>query len=323
VNRRRFIALTVGAAGSLGVASRLFPTSLKRVEQKSFALGAEVSLTAYHEDQATAQSAVNAALKALDAIEDLLSLYRPQSEISRLNNDGLLKQPHKDLLAVAGTALAWARRTDGAFDPTVQPLWALYARGTVPSSAEIESARRLVSWRRVHSDATQIRLGQGQQITLNGIAQGFAADRVGEVLRSYGIRHALVNTGEFGALGRRSDGKPWQVGIQHPRVREAYAALAALSDRFLSTSGDYETKFSEDFSSNHIFDPATGRSPTELASVTVVAPTGIEADALSTAIFVLGPARGLELAASRSSVDALLVLKSGGVLMTPHFPRIA
>jgi thiamine biosynthesis lipoprotein len=211
----------------------------------------------------------------------------------------------------------------GAFDPTVQPLWPLHLDGKSPQPVDLETARRLVDWRKVGLEAAQIRLAPGQQITLNGIAQGFAVDRVREVFRAHGIRHALLNTGEFGALGDNPDGRPWQIGIQHPRVRDAYSALAALSDRFLSTSGDYETKFSDDFSSHHIFDPATGRSPTELSSVTVLARTGMEADALSTAIFVLGPARGLALAASRPGVDAFLVLKSGDVVFTPNFPRVA
>src|SRR5262249_10066523 len=206
---------------------------------------------------------------------------------------------------------------------TAQPLRPLYARGKPPQAAALEIARRLVNWQQVGLEANQIRLGPGQQITLNGIAQGFAVDRVCEVFRSYRIRHGLLNTGEFGALGSKPDGSPWKIGIQHPRVREAYAALAALSDRFLATSGDYETKFSDDFSSHHIFDPATGRSPAELASVTVLAPTGMEADALSTAIFVLGSSRGLALAASRPQVDAFLVSKNGSVVFTPNFPRVA
>ena len=96
-----------------------------------------------------------------------------------------------------------------------------------------------------------------------------------------------------------------------------------MDDRFLATSGDYETKFSEDFLSNHIFDPATGRSPTTLSSVTVIAPTGLEADALSTAIFVLGPDKGLDLVATRSGVEALMVLKNGDLVSTSNFPRCA
>lgn len=323
MNRRRFLALSLGTGASLGLAPRLFSSPLTRVEEKSVALGSEISLAAYHEDSGTARRAIRAAFKALNEIEDLLSLYRPHSQICRLNREHLLKKPHPDTLTVIRSALDWARQTDGAFDPTVQPLWSVHAAEGAPNPSKLEQARRLVNWREVKLASNEIRLGPGQQITLNGIAPGFAADRVREIFVTHGIKHALLNTGEFCALGGKPEGHPWQIGIQHPRVREAYAALASVEDRCLSTSGDYETKFSEDFSSHHIFDPATGQSPTELSSVTVLAPTGMEADALSTAIFVSGPARGIELAASRKNVDAFLITKTGRVSSTPGFPKVA
>lgn len=322
MNRRHFISLTVGAGSVAGLSGNR-PQSLQRVERKSKALGAEVSLVAYHADRDVAERALTAGFKALDDIENVLSLYRPQSQLCRLNQDGVLERPHPDLVEVLHCAVAWSRRTDGAFDPTVQPLWNFYANGGRADSDRLQAARQLVDWKRVEVEARRIRLGPGQSVTLNGLAQGFASDRVRDVLRTHGIRHALANTGEFAALSHKPEGENWRIGIQHPRVPEAYVALAALDDRFLATSGDYETKFSEDFVFNHIFDPATGRSPTTLSSVTVIAPTGLEADALSTAIFVLGPDRGLKVAAARRGVEVLMVLKDGEMVSTPNFPRIA
>jgi thiamine biosynthesis lipoprotein len=311
VNRRRFILLTAGA-GTLAGLPEVLPRSLQRVERKSRALGTEVSLVVYHPDRDVAECALTAAFKALDDLENVLSLYRPDSQLCRLNHDGVLEWPHPDLVTVLRSAVDWSRRTDGAFDPTVQPLWNLYSRGGLPDSERLQAVRRFVDWKQVEVDVHRIRLGTGQSVTLNGIAQGFAADRVRDVLRAHGIHHALANTGEFAALSHKPEGGNWRIGIQHPRVPEAYVALAALDDRFLATSGDYETKFSDDFSTHHIFDPATGLSPTTLSSVTVIAPTGLEADALSTAIFVIGPDSGLRLAASRRGVEVLMVLKDGG-----------
>ena len=301
MNRRRFLALSAGAGGLAALAG-LLPRELKRVERTSWALGSKVSLTAFHEDASTARRAVDASFEALDRIEDVLSLYRPGSQIRRLNAEGVLERPHADLVACLRAALDWSRRTNGAFDPTVQPLW---------MAADVDAALRLVDWRRVEVDDRRIRLAPGQAVTLNGIAQGFAADRVRDVLRAHGVRHALANTGELGGFGR-----PWRVGIQHPREKDAYLALASLEDRFMATSGDYETP-------GHIKDPATGRVPDALESVTVLAPTGLEADALSTAIFVLGPDKGLALAASRKDVDVFLSLKDGTTRRTPSFPVIA
>src|SRR5262245_527483 len=222
MNRRRFIALSLGTGASFGLAPKLLSGSMSRVEEKSIALGSEISLVAYHEKRDTAQRAIRAAFKALDEVEDLLSLYRPHSQICRLNRERFLEKPHPDTLTVVRSALDWARQTDGAFDPTVQPLWSVHAADGAPNPSAVQLARRLVNWRDVKLTSDEIRLGPGQQITLNGIAPGFAADRVREIFVAHGIQHALVNTGEFCALGGKPEGTPWQIGIQHPRIREAY-----------------------------------------------------------------------------------------------------
>lgn len=112
----------------------------------------------------------------------------------------------------------------------------------------------------------------------------------------------------------------WTPGIQHPRTPDAYAGLAKLTDGCMSTSGDYAATFSGDFLRHHIFDPATGRSPRELASVTIVAPSGLHSDGLSTAVIVLGRKRGLKLLRSYPGAEAFLVLKNGETAMTPRFP---
>jgi thiamine biosynthesis lipoprotein len=295
VNRRRFLAL----AGAGGLAAAAWPrTSLQRAERTSHALGTKVRLVAYHEERATADAAIAEAFEALDRLEDVLSLYRPGSALRRLNRDGRIEDPPPDLVTVLSAALAWSRRTGGAFDPTVQPLW--------------ESRDAVIDWRRVEVDARRVRMAEGMSITLNGLAQGFAADRVRAVLRARGVRQALADTGEIAG-----DGRPWRVGIQHPRRPDAYVALAALRDRVMATSGDYATT-----DVRHIVDPATRRAPEAFSSVTIVAPTGLEADALSTAVFVLGPERGMDLVRSREGVDALLVLKDGATLRTPRFPEV-
>ena len=156
---------------------------------------------------------------------------------------------------------------------------------------------------------------------MNGIAQGYAADRAAAALNRHGIRHALINTGEVNALGRKSNDTAWTVGIQHPRREDAYISLARLAGRCLATSGDYATTFSSDFQHHHLFDPRSGRSPTHVSSVSIAAPSALQADALSTAVFVLGPERGLELVQAFRGADALLVKKDGSALATNGFPQ--
>lgn len=289
------------------------------------AFGAEASVIVLHESDELAARAIDSAMAELREVENLLSLYRPDSALRRLNHAGVIKSPHPWLVQILQKAIRLSQQTNGAFDVTVQPLWELYAAakesGRLPALAEVETIRRKVDWRKVAISPNEIHLREtGMAVTLNALAQGFAADRVLAVLRQHGIRHALVNTGEIGAMGAKEGGEPWTVGIQHPRRLEAYIALASLTDAVMATSGDYATRFDEDFRRHHIFDPATGQSPVELSSATVVAPTGLDADGLATAIMLVGHQRGIELVESLPGAEAFLVLKDGRTMMTPRFP---
>ena len=326
-SRRRFLFL-LGGAGGLAALGTLRSRGLEKASRTSWALGADVTLTALHEDRGTAELAVDDAFAELHRIEEAMSLYRPHSQLCRLNRDGVLPNPDPYLVDVLRAAADMSARSGGAFDATVQPLWELYAAagkaGRLPEPGAVLDAVRRVDWRKVEVAPSGIRFrGDGMAVTLNGIAQGFASDRVEAALKARGVRHALVNTGEFGSLGRKADGTPWTVGIQHPRRPDAYLALAALEDRFLSTSGDYATPFSADFRHHHIFDPRTGLSPTEFSSVTVLARTGMEADALTKVLFVLGLEQGLDQVRRIPGADALCVLKDGRVVSTDGFPRIS
>jgi thiamine biosynthesis lipoprotein len=317
-----------GGLAALGLAPALRSRGLQKAERKSWALGADVSLTALHEDRRTAELAIDDAFAELERIEEAMSLYRPHSQLCRLNRDGVLDNPDPYLVAVLRAAGEMSSLSGGAFDATVQPLWELYASakkaGRLPEADAVREAAGRVDWRKVDVSPGRIRFGApGMGVTLNGIAQGFASDRVAAALQARGVRHALVNTGEFGSLGRRADGAPWTVGIQHPRQPDAYIALAALEDRFLSTSGDYATTFSEDFRHNHIFDPRTGLSPVEFSSVTVLARSGMEADALTKVLFVQGLEQGLAQVRSIPGADALCVFKDGRMVSTDGFPRIS
>lgn len=284
-------------------------------------------MTALHRDRRQAEQALDAAFGELELVEDLMSLYRPHSQLCRVNREGVLDRPHPYLFAILGYAQSLSEQTKGAFDVTVQPLWELYQqarnRGELPGEAQLAATRSRVDWRRLEVSPDRIVLRDGASITLNGVAQGFAADRAMAALRDHGVEHALVDTGEIGSLGQKQGGEAWMVGIQHPREPDAYVSLAELTGRCLATSGDYETTFTPDFCHHHLFDPRTGRSPEELASVTIAARTALEADGLSTAVFVLGPEAGAALVLATPGADALLVLKNGRTLATEGFPSQA
>jgi thiamine biosynthesis lipoprotein len=151
-------------------------------------------------------------------------------------------------------------------------------------------------------------------ITLNGVAQGYAADLALAALRAGGVQDALIDAGEYGAEGERQAGRPWTVGIQHPRDPAAVIAAVALDGRFLATSGDYATPFTDDLVSHHVFDPRTGRSPTALSSAAVLAPSGLEADGLTKPMMVLDLPRARRLLARFPGAGAVWIDKAGRIV---------
>lgn len=332
LSRRRFLQISAAACAACGSAyagvEEFASPPPHQMTKRAHALGASVSITALGAERAAVEAAIDSAFLELERVESLMSIYRPDSELSRLNRDGILKNPSPQMRQVLSYAKDLSARSDGAFDVTVQPLWKICQsarkRGVSPSADEIAQARSKVDWRQVDISGDAIRLGRrGSAITLNGIAQGYAADLASAALTRRGVTHALIDTGEFRSLGDNGKGRDWSVGIQHPRNPGALISIAKLKGRCLATSGDYQTSFSDDFRRHHIFDPRTGNSPTELASVSIVAPDAMTADALSTAIFVMGPERGAQLARSHPGADAFLVLKNGGTMATGGFPFVS
>ena len=318
--RRRFLTLTAGACGAMFLGFKS-PPPLRKMSRESKALGTHVTMTVLHADEDVGRAALDAAFAELERVESVMSIYRPETQLARLNRDGVLENPDPYFVEVLRHAAAVSEQSGGAFDITVQPLWALFSSQEDPDAAALRSALGYVDWRGVKFADDRVSLATpGMAITLNGIAQGFAADAAMRVVRAHGVKHALIDTGEMSATGRNLAGAVWKIGIQHPRERDAFATLAWLDNRCLATSGDYETTFSADFSRNHIFDPHTGESPGELASVSVLAPTAMSADALSTTLFVLGLQRGMELLREYPGTDALMILKDGRPFATNGFP---
>lgn len=298
------------------------------VRRQSMALGTRVAITAIHDNLDVATGAIDAAFMEIERVESVLSIYRPDSQLSQLNRDGRLERPDRSLAEVLRYAASVSETSGGAFDATVQPLWRLYAdarrEGRLPSDEQIAAARSKVDWRGVRITDNRVWLTSiGASVTLNGIAQGYAADRALAAAKSAGAEHALIDTGEFAPLGRNRNGEPWSIGIQHPRDGQSLIAVTELAGRCLATSGDYATTFSADRRFNHLFDPRTGKSPVGLASVSILAPTAMEADALSTACFVLGIERAKELIASRKHVDAYFVPVQGESVATAGFAFVS
>jgi thiamine biosynthesis lipoprotein len=325
--RRKFLAASFGT-----MASAMAPASIQRNGQlftgAALAFGTTVSVSVVHDDERQAVAAIRDALGQATRIDRLMSIYNPASQVFQLNRDGVLEHPHPHLLLVLRQAHTLSELTRGAFDITVQPLWQAYRAAADQSALPAPQQRRLaklrVGWRRLAFSAERVSLGKpGAAITLNGLAQGYAADLAMAAVHARGIEHALLDTGEFSAHGNNGAQHPWTLGVLHPRDADALAAVIRPGARCVATSGDYASTFTPDFAHHHIFDPATGDSPTELASVTVLAPTALLADGLSTAFMVMGSRKAHALAKTLSAVDLMTINKRGVVWRSPAFPTAA
>jgi FAD:protein FMN transferase len=329
LGRRRFITISAAAAGMPLLPLLRRSAAAEAAPQlrvwRGVALGADATLQINHPDPAIADRLIERSLAEVARLERVFSLYHADSAICRLNAAGALGDPPPDLVRILSESREFCRATRGAFDVTVQPLWLLYAEHFArnyadrvgPGAAEIARALTLVGLDAVEFDAGSVRLPRaGMGITLNGIAQGYATDRVAELLLAAGLERALVDMGETRALGERPSGGPWMVGLEDPRERGQVAETIGLSNRAVATSGGYGTQFDAAGLFNHIFDPSNGSTSYRYLSVSVVAPTATAADALSTA-FCLMRLDDARAVVDRFGVKAHFVLPDGSRLVHP------
>ncbi len=326
--RRRFLAIAASAGALAGLPSLAGATTPSQASVwKGVALGASASMTLVHPDRGLARAAIGDCVTEIDRLESIFSLYRPQSALVRLNSAGMLAEPPQELVELLSFALSLARRSDGAFDPTVQPLYRLLAdhfaqpgaAATGPDPARIARTLESIGHRHVEIDAGFIRLHRpGMALTLNGIAQGYITDRIGERLRRAGFDDVLVDIGEALALGRRPDGDPWRAAIADPlrhgrqlfelEIGEAPGALPALA-----SSAGSGTSFDPSSRLHHLLDPRTGASASHHAGVTVAAPRATLADGLSTTLAVLAPERARAILSTWPEVRAWFIETDGRI----------
>ncbi len=285
-------------------------------------MGTVIEITASGPDRKALESALDAAFAEIARIEALMSPHLPQSEVARLSQSPEPLEVSPETEAVLRLGLEVAAVSGGAFDlglGRLVELWRVAGeRPRLPDAAEIRSALRgvgpdslLLEGRMVAKADPELRLDLG------GIAKGYAVDRAVEILRRAGATSASVNAGgDIGLLGERS-GRPWRIGIQHPRNPGEVLAVLSLAGGAVVTSGDYQRFFEIDGTRyHHLFDPRTGHPATVSRSATVVGPSAALADALATAVFVLGPDQGLELLGEFPGYEGLVVAADGSVAVS-------
>ncbi len=282
-------------------------------------MGTDLFITVYREssDAELASADLDAAFAAVSEIDDLMSLYKPDSELTALNASAGqgATSVSAHTFAVLDAADHYAALTDGAVDVTVEPLvrlWGFFdvADASVPGQDRIDEALAKTGMHRLTLDRVSrtAALEPDVRVDLGGIAKGYGVDQALAVLRERDVPAALVNLGgTVGVLGAHPAGRPWIVGIRHPRENQLIGEIR-LQDGAVSTSGDYDRYFEHDGKRySHIIDPRTGWPVEGVYAVTVVAPNATAADALSTAAYVLGRDDGLALLSMCAGVEGVMV----------------
>ncbi|MBI5789414.1 MAG: FAD:protein FMN transferase [Candidatus Schekmanbacteria bacterium] len=297
--------------------------------QSAFMMDTLIEIKVVSADRDEAQQAVKAALSRMEQIDRDMNRYNSKSLLSRINQQAgqtpLIIPP--DLFAVLTHGKEWGDITQGAFDITtgaITRLWDFPGRNK-PDNQTVQTNLSKVNYQLLQLDERNFSafLPQtGMDLDLGGIAKGYAVDEAVRVLKEHGITQALVDAGgNMRALGGKDDDFPWKIGIQHPRQPKDLIGTIPLKDQAVSTSGDYERYFIQNgIRYHHIFDPQSGQPARGLISVTVISDTAETADILSTAVFVLGLKRGMNLVNSRPHTDALLITPDGKIITTPGFP---
>ena len=284
-------------------------------------MGTRVSVELWHEDAAVGRALVEKVLDEYRRIDRGMSTYKPDSEISRLNASAATApfQTSEELFSLIRRSLELSAASDGAFDITYESVGYLYdfRAHRRPTEAQVAAALPAIDYRHVVLDEAARTVAfstPGVRINLGGIAKGYAVERGAAILREAGVEHAVLNAGgDTRVLGDRR-GRPWVIGIRHPRLDGEYVTRLPIVDEAISTSGDYERYFEEDGKRyHHIINPHTGKPTEGVLSVTVIGPDATITDGLSTTLFVLGRERALEVIEKFPGYEAVIVESDGRV----------
>ena len=275
---------------------------------------------AVYSDEKTAEESISAAFARLEEIEKIASIFDEESEAFKLNQDGHLNTPSDELLELINMSLDYSELTKGSFDITCQPLLDLWdykpdadkqfwELDEATQTERINETLKLVGSDKIVVEENRIYFKEeGMKITLGGIAKGYAVDEALKVIKGMGIRYALIDAGgDIGTLGSKPEGELWSIALVNPDDTSQSLATFKVSDKSVATSGNYERYFDPEKEVHHILNPKTGYSAAGCISVTIIAESCTQADALATGVFVMGAQEGMGLVESLDDVECLIV----------------
>jgi thiamine biosynthesis lipoprotein len=278
-------------------------------------MGTAIRVELWSEDRANGEAAIAAVMQEMHRIDAAMSPFKPNSELSCINREAAQRAVPltQEMFALIQRSIAFSRMSDGAFDITFASVGQLYdyRERVKPSDAELAAARSAIGYQNLALDpqACTLRFAHaGTRIDLGGFAKGYAVDNGAAILRRHGVAHGIVTAGGDTHIVGDRRGRPWTIGIRDPRRAGEVVAMLPLENTALSTSGDYERFFESDgVRFHHVIDPKTGKSPSHVQSVTVIAPDGLTTEAFSKCVFVMGVEKGLQFIESKPGVDAVVV----------------
>ncbi|UCE81944.1 MAG: FAD:protein FMN transferase [Deltaproteobacteria bacterium] len=321
MSRRAFLSLT--GTLSLGVATVGLPLpteavkfdpALYKVSKSRLGMGTFINMIALHPSQGEAEDAIGRAFEEIYRLSDIMTRYKSGSQVSHLNSSGTLNEVPPELMQVLRSSLHYHGISRGTFDITVKPIVDLYqqsfkANNAPPSPEALEDVLARVGSQHLSLTPNSVSFARSEmEITLDGIAKGYIVDRAMDLLREQNIQHALINAGgDILVYGGKGEGKSWKIGIQDPWNRKVNVDVVALNNGAIATSGNYEVFFDREKLFHHLIRPNSGSPAPETASVTIRAASCMEADAIATSVYVMGPARGNQFIRQLHSIEGLVI----------------
>jgi thiamine biosynthesis lipoprotein len=316
---------TVFSALVLILAFSTFSLNAGWLKQQQDIMGTRVSVEVWHKDASLTQQCSQKIFNEMHRIDALMSSYKSNSELSFINDNAAISAVDisQEMVNIINRSLHFSELSHGAFDITFASVGYRYdyRNRAAPSEQVIEQGLASIDYRHIKLNQNKLYFDDaGVRIDLGGIAKGYAVDQAIEIARQCGIKEAMVSAGGDSKILGNKRGRPWVIGIQHPRKKTKLALRLPLSDTAISTSGDYERFFIRNGQRiHHIINPATGKSAMTAWSATVTGPDGMTTDALSTTIFILGAKKGIELIETLEDMDAIIIDNKGMVHYSSGF----
>ena len=315
--------------GVPGFLSEARPTPAKWMSREEAIMGTSIRVELWHEDPVMGEAAMAAVMEEMHRIDRAMSPFKPESELSRLNREAA-KAPvpvSEEMFELLARSIEFSKLSEGAFDITFASVGCMfdYRKGIKPTAEKIAAALPGIDYRHIRLDRRRCTIEFARddvQIDLGGIAKGYAVDNCAALLKTRGVKEALVSAGGDSRVLGDKRGRPWMIGIRDPRRKDAVVAMIPLVDAAISTSGDYERYFETDgVRYHHILDPKTGLSATGARSVTIVGPDATTTEGISKSAFVMGTERGIRFVESLAGIDAVIIDGDGEMHYTAGLCR--